>query len=321
MRPRAFAFALLLASSSLASAQESRTARLDWDGGIEGCMSAERFGDEVAARVGRIVFTDDSSLTVHVGVGEEEGEVAVRVELRGTRSTEQTQSTRVGVRTFRDASCDDALETAAAVVAVWIDEGASGTARMFGTDGDEETSSVLEGGSVSEAPPRGIGGLGIGSLDGRIRIRASSNEEGLTLHIETNTGRGQIGARYFQRLCVLPCETRIRPGVQQFGIARGNGIADPLSELTELREDSELFLNLRPASPWNLAGRWLIAASLLIVAPVSLSLTGVKRDEWGNGPFIASIAVSAGLLIGGLVMLSVSDDGGIEAEVRPLGAR
>ncbi|HJL24245.1 MAG TPA: hypothetical protein RMH80_18550, partial [Polyangiaceae bacterium LLY-WYZ-15_(1-7)] len=275
-------------------------ARLEWDAEREGCMGADRFGDEVAARVGRIVFDDEAPATVRVVVGEEEGEATVRIEMRGTWSTDEGRNTRVALRVFRDAACDEALEAAAAALAVWIDEPPAETGGVaIGEGGEPIGALALEG--ASEEPTgvaggrelRGVGGLGVGRQDGRVRLRASSNQEGLTLHRETNTGRGEIGARYFERLCILPCETRIRPGVQQFGLAFGNGIARPLPELTEIREDSELFVNVRPASPWNLTGRWLVAASLLLVTPVSLIVTGVKRDDWGDAPFFASIGISA----------------------------
>ncbi|HJK89744.1 MAG TPA: hypothetical protein RMH26_03320, partial [Polyangiaceae bacterium LLY-WYZ-15_(1-7)] len=83
-------------------------ARLEWDAEREGCMGADRFGDEVAARVGRIVFDDEAPATVRVVVGEEEGEATVRIEMRGTWSTDEGRNTRVALRVFRDAACDEA---------------------------------------------------------------------------------------------------------------------------------------------------------------------------------------------------------------------
>ncbi|MCA9615652.1 MAG: hypothetical protein KC586_23005, partial [Myxococcales bacterium] len=154
--------------------------------------------------------------------------------------------------------------------------------------------------------------------DGRVTVRASSNRPGLTFHLETNTGRGQVGARFFERLCVMPCEARIRRGVQQFGIADGNGIAYALPELTEIQQDSELFVDVRRASGWNLAGRYLFVAGFLLVAPIAIPITAVKKDDWGKGMLWASIGISAGLVVGGTLMFSLSDGGGIEVAVRPL---
>ncbi|MCB9625410.1 MAG: hypothetical protein H6721_04285 [Sandaracinus sp.] len=302
------AFGLLLSLSFAlpASAQDAEptTARLDFQTEVEGCMPATRFGDEVSARVGRVVFADDATNDVRVRVTREESEVVVTVTTNASEEHAQGRSRRFSMRTFRDPSCDEALEAAAASVAVWVDE-----APAFGVGG----LGAMTGDSVGE-PVAVLGMLD----DGRVTVRASSNRPGLTFHLETNTGRGQVGARFFERLCVMPCEARIRRGVQQFGIADGNGIAYALPELTEIQQDSELFVDVRRASGWNLAGRYLFVAGFLLVAPIAIPITAVKKDDWGKGMLWASIGISAGLVVGGTLMFSLSDGGGIEVAVRPL---
>lgn len=286
------------------------TARLDFQSTLEGCMDAARFGDEVAARVGRVVFADDAASEVRVRVFREGDQVEVTVSTDETTNRDGNRTTRQSRRTFRDPSCVEALEAAAAAIAVWIDEGPLGVP----TAPTEE---------VVPSAPANVFGVGVlGALDdGLVLVRASSSRPGMTFHIETNTGRGQVGARFFERLCVMPCETRVRPGVQQFGVADGNDIAWALPELTEIREDSELFVNVRRASGWNLAGRYLFVAGFLLVAPIAIPITAVKQDDWGKGMMWASIAISSALVVGGVLMFSLADQGGVEVEVRPLGAQ
>lgn len=309
-------------SSESASAQDAEppgTARLDFRTSVEGCMSPERFGDEVAARVGRVVFVPDAESDVRVEVAREGAEVVVSVAMNESTEGDGRRSRRFAHRTFRDPSCDEALEAAAAAIAVWIDERPVGVLGAL-------TGEVVEpppGGGGSSAGVFGVGGLGVGgaSDDGLVLVRVSSNRPDLTFHIETNTGRGQVGARFFERLCIMPCETRVRPGVQQFGIADGNGIAWALPKLTEIREDSELFVDVRRASGWNLAGRYLFVAGFLLVAPIAIPITAVKSDDWGKGMMWASIAISGALVVGGTLMFSIADGGGVEVAVRPLQMR
>ncbi|MEM9070583.1 MAG: hypothetical protein AAGE52_18905 [Myxococcota bacterium] len=283
---------------TLALAQEPRSAQLDFGSSVEGCPTPERFGDEVAARVGRIVFQEEGDL-VRVRVFADGDEVVASVEMGGDS------------RVFRDVSCNEALEAAAAAVAVWIDE----TPRV-GILG------ALRGSEIPES--FGVGGLGVQAEpdDGRVALRVSTDEtEELTFHIETNTGRGQVGARFFERLCVMPCETRVHPGVQQFGIAYGNGIAWALPNLTEITEDSELFIHVRRRSPWNVVGGILAATGLLLVAPIAIPITAVKRDDFGDAPLWTSVGLSVAMIVGGILMVSFSDSGGTEVELRPLGAQ
>ncbi|MCU0676604.1 MAG: hypothetical protein MUE69_27900 [Myxococcota bacterium] len=307
------------------------TARLDFQSTLEGCMDAARFGDEVAARVGRVVFADDSASEVRVRVFREGDQVEVTVSTDETTDRDGNRTTRQSRRTFRDPSCVEALEAAAAAVAVWIDEGPLDVPAA-------PTDEV-----VPSAPAAVFGGLAALD-DGLFLVRVSSNRPGFSFHIETNTGRGEVAARFFERLCVMPCEARVRPGVHQFGIA--DGVVVPaegrpnartraqvralnaripwaLPELTEVREDIELFVELRRASGWNIAGRYLFTAGFLLVAPFAITISAikVKNDDWGKGMLWASIGISSALVVGGALMFSIADGGGVEVQVRPLGAQ
>lgn len=307
------------------------TARLDFQSTLEGCMDAARFGDEVAARVGRVVFADDAASEVRVRVFREGDQVEVTVATDETSNREENRTTRQSRRTFRDPSCVEALEAAAAAVAVWIDEGPL----------DVPAPPTEEVVPSAPAAVFGFGGLAAGD-DGLFLVRASSNRPGFSFHIETNTG--QVSGRFFERLCMMPCEARVRPGVHQFGVA--DGVVVPaegrpnarrraqvraldaripwaLPELTEVREDIELFVDVRRASGWNIAGLYLFTAGFLLVAPFAITISAikVKNDDWGKGMVWASIGISSALVVGGALMFSLADGGGVDVQVRPLGAQ
>lgn len=294
--------ALSTAFGGSASAQ-GRVMRLDFSG-AEGCPDAGQFADEVSARVGRIAFDADASDVATVRMGWSDGWATVTAVTRERTTTSNLEHTRM----FRDPSCAVAAEAAAAALAVWLEEPRALMGVSVGTPAPTPT-------PEPPAPPRPNGVL--------LRVTGDfeqESEHGWAFHIETNTGVGTGSARFFERLCLLPCETRLRPGLHQFGIAPGNGIASPFEQLTQIDVDSELHIAQRDAGVVARIGGVFMAVGLLgILSTPSIWLVGALNDKDRLGRVgMAGTLASLALFIGGIVMLRRGDNGGVEVTVRPL---
>lgn len=288
-------FALAHSAHAQNTRDDAPSARLDFSSEGEGCPDAGAFTDEVSARIGRVGFDAASERVAVVRLARTPNEALVSAEFGGN------------TRVFRDADCRVAAEAAAAAIAVWLDEA---TVPVYGVAmmGAE----LPEPASANTAPDEGV------LLRVTTNLTAREPDEDFSFHIETNTGSGSGGfAHFFDRLCLLPCETRVTPGVHQFGFSRGNLPAYALEELTRIDGDSHVHVEVRRMSGVSLTGRWFVVAALLAGLPMTIAAI-VKRDDWGTGAMWGVVGVTSGLLIGGSLMISFSDDGGTEVTVRPL---
>ncbi len=295
---------LCLTSAQRVEAQEPTTARLDYVTSDDQCPSAEVFSDEVSARIGRLAFVEGGPRTVVIRAVRMGEEAMVTVEFEG-----QT-------RVFRDAHCSVAAEAAASAVGVWLDPpqqvyilGRIEDGAWAGEDPREAHNTAPESGQSSQD-------------EDTVTVQVTSNlddddDDEWSFHIETNTGRGQIGAHFFRRLCLLPCETRVPRGVHQFGLGQGTAPPYPLRTLTEITQDSRIDIQMRRASPLNLAARWMFVIVGLVGLPMSIA-TLIKRDDWGNAAMAATVGTTAALIVGGSMMWSFSDGGGVDVNVSPL---
>ena len=298
--------ASLVVVAEPARAQEGATVRLDFASEGQGCPDVGAFADEVSARIGRVGIDEASAQVAVVRIAIASTEALVTAEFGGN------------TRVFRDADCRVAAEAAAAAIAVWLDEPAQ--VAILGAANGEALGAMLAG----EEDVANEGARPSQATTGGVLLRVTTSlttrepDEDFSFHIETNTGRGSGGsAHYFDRLCLMPCETRIRPGVHQFGISRSNLAASALEELTEVEVDSELHIDVRRASGVNIAGRWLVFATIFGGLPMTIAAI-LKRDDWGKGVMWGVIGASAGVVLGATLMLSLSDGGGTEVTVRPL---
>lgn len=276
---------------------DAPSARLDFAAEGEGCPDAGGFSDEVSARIGRVGFDDSSEQVAVVRIARTANEALVSAEFGGN------------TRVFRDGDCRVAAEAAAAAIAVWLDES---TVPVYGVAIGTEPAAEAAPATMNTAPSEGV------LLRVTTNLTASEPDEDFSFHIETNTGRGSGGsAHFFDRLCLMPCEARVTPGVHQFGLSRGVAPAYALGELTQVDVDSELHVEVRTPSAMNLTGRWLVVAAVLGGLPLIITSV-VKRDDWGRGAMWGIIGATGGLLVGANLMILLSDDGGTEVTVRPL---
>ncbi len=185
-------------------------------------------------------------------------------------------------RLFRDATCESVLSALAAATAVWLD----GPNRV-GILGPAPREPAPEPQTTPAPPP---------SND--IRLVVESNNPELSLHLETNTGVGSVGAVFYERLCLTPCEVRIPRGDHRFGWTvppmRTPNLND---EVVRMQRDQRLRIVERYNAGVARAGFALMITAIL--APITPIVLGYKNDN-----------KLAGWLTGGAIYLAFTIAGG-----------
>ena len=325
---------LALLSSSPAAAQGAgaaepdRVASLDYRG-PEQCPPAVRLVESVAARIGRVPFAPRQRNVVRVRLLLDGSEWMATLELDGT------------ARVFRASACADVVEALAVALSVFFepirDEAIRDEVVIIRSLAVQDGNQSGLGGMVGDAmpPPEAVrrpepqrqidderddrGNLVAGVP---VRVSLSSNEDydAVTLHRLTHTGSsvasvggvtGMAFERYYERLCVLPCEARLSLGGHQLALSTGHLSPAELPDLVQIDGPSAVHIEHYSRGAIRAVGGIVALAGLVTLLIGAVGPLFAEPPVWGSLLIGGGVGMITGVCIGAFV----TDD--IDVRVTP----
>lgn len=286
-------FALFVSLAVLGSAMPALAEsllELDYQAPAGICPLEGRYRDEVAARLGRVPFTDHRAPSGP--------KVRVRIGRRGASFFGMLDTGSGSAREIESTDCADLVATLASLTAVSLEPTPPAPREPRATEPRRQREAV--------AP----------SPRGGVRLHVTAGQEGLALHYVSDSAAAVGSGGYaigweFERLCTAPCETRLPRGEYQFAIGPGVAIPMPSGEMTRIDEDSEIHIEYTSRADTRWGGLGVaIGGSLLGTLMMLLAVPALSDGNGAGGGLLLGLG-GAGMItsaIVGVLMMMTPDE-------------
>lgn len=281
--------AVYLLTSRAAAADSQPAIALDFhvETKVKGCPSAERFGDEVAARLGFVPWDPQAAGSLRVRIARDGDDFVGTIEQPGGAS-----------KVLRGKSCARLAEALTTAIAVVLDRGAPDVPAVPSPSPQERRLQRL----ARDDDPQGLV---------TIRLRAPNRrklEVSRVIDRSMLSGRYSVSAVSYEKVCEVPCTAKVRAGAQSWivnDLETGEMVSEDATVNTNSTLDIDYVSNaqIRKTSYHRMGWSLLVGGAVGTVATAYyIESSDVNRAYHS----FDALGFAGGMILGGVVGYLIS---------------